>query len=495
MTTQSLLAQTVELFGNPKVNRPNSDRQYGKEKSFGNVMDNSLKSQEPAVKPGNQKDKCNSAAKPGDTKSPDSIKPQNNAVPNEKAASTSPDRNTSQAGNASAVSDAAKTQEINGESAAEDTGLTEAYGKLVKQLRDLIMSELDISKEEFDEIMAALGLTVPDLMNPDNLKQFVLKLDGSGDISAVLTDENLANTIQNLLNQLNELQTGNTLGLTQEELAGLADRYRTETAAKDSSKADIAQDLPNAGMKETDGAKQEEPAPRPEIAEAASNSLPKETEAGTAADDGQIQLEVHKTSDGNMGGSETGKDASGNNTAKSESPAPIETFINNLTAAVNDDTDSFTGLIANARQMQEITAQIVERIKVFIKPGQTSMELQLNPENLGKINLALTEKDGIVTAHFTAQTQIAKEAIESQMQVLKENLNNQGIRVEAIEVTVSEFGFDQSNQADTGQKQQSSSQRHNGFRDDAELMSGQTDEVILPNDITEESGNLIDYTA
>lgn len=54
--------------------------------------------------------------------------------------------------------------------------------------------------------------------------------------------------------------------------------------------------------------------------------------------------------------------------------------------------------------------------------------------------------DLILTASFITQTQAAKEAIESQIQVLKENLEAQGLKVEAVEVTVSNFGFDQSGQ-------------------------------------------------
>ena len=84
----------------------------------------------------------------------------------------------------------------------------------------------------------------------------------------------------------------------------------------------------------------------------------------------------------------------------------------------------------------------MEQIKITIRPEQTNMELQLNPEHLGRVNLTITEKEGMMTAQFTTQTQIAKEAIESQMAALRESLQNQGIKVEAIEVTVSEFGFE-----------------------------------------------------
>ena len=101
-----------------------------------------------------------------------------------------------------------------------------------------------------------------------------------------------------------------------------------------------------------------------------------------------------------------------------------------------------------AAQVREIANQIMEHIKITIRPEQTNMELQLNPEHLGRVNLTITEKEGMMTAQFTTQSEVAKEAIESQMTALRESLQNQGIKVEAIEVTVSEFGFERDRQSE-----------------------------------------------
>jgi flagellar hook-length control protein FliK len=76
------------------------------------------------------------------------------------------------------------------------------------------------------------------------------------------------------------------------------------------------------------------------------------------------------------------------------------------------------------------------------------MELQLNPEHLGKVNLTLSSKEGLMSAHFVVENDLAKEAVESQMFILKETLDQQGIKVETIEVTVASYTFDQNNQSD-----------------------------------------------
>ncbi len=125
------------------------------------------------------------------------------------------------------------------------------------------------------------------------------------------------------------------------------------------------------------------------------------------------------------------------------------------------------------------------------------MELQLNPESLGKINLSVVAKDGIMTAHFTAQNEMVKEAIESQIQILKDNLNNQGLKVESIEVTVSNFSFGQSSQTSDGSEkgQQNSSRNRNFDSGESDVYTNPNDETVQMAGTLEESGSSIDYTA
>ncbi len=63
---------------------------------------------------------------------------------------------------------------------------------------------------------------------------------------------------------------------------------------------------------------------------------------------------------------------------------------------------------------------------------------------MGKVNLSVVMKEGVATANFIVQNEMVKEALQSQMQVLRDNLEQQGLKVESIEVTVAEYGFEQS---------------------------------------------------
>jgi flagellar hook-length control protein FliK len=86
--------------------------------------------------------------------------------------------------------------------------------------------------------------------------------------------------------------------------------------------------------------------------------------------------------------------------------------------------------------------QIVNQMKVTISQDITSMEMQLNPENLGKIYVNISSEEGVVNAQFRATNEIVKEALEAQIATLRENLNQAGVKVDAIEVTIASHEFE-----------------------------------------------------
>ena len=70
------------------------------------------------------------------------------------------------------------------------------------------------------------------------------------------------------------------------------------------------------------------------------------------------------------------------------------------------------------------------------------MEIQLQPASLGNINLQLTLRNGAVTAQFIAQNEEVKNAIEQQVVQLKSTLEEQGVKIEAVEVTIASHEFE-----------------------------------------------------
>ena len=91
---------------------------------------------------------------------------------------------------------------------------------------------------------------------------------------------------------------------------------------------------------------------------------------------------------------------------------------------------------------EEIVRQIIDAVKVNVNRTSTEMELQLHPESLGKVNLVVAAKDGIITAQIAAQDEAVKNVIENQLVMLKESFEQQGLKVEAVAVTVQSHGFE-----------------------------------------------------
>lgn len=148
---------------------------------------------------------------------------------------------------------------------------------------------------------------------------------------------------------------------------------------------------------------------------------------------------------------------------------------------------------------------LMDRISAFTKLSVgnqiSTMEMQLNPENLGKVFVTVTSHHGEVSAHIAAQTEAAKEAIESQISQFRENLTQSGIKVQAVEVTIASHEFER-NLEDSGQQfnQDQPEKRQNRRRMidtesmQQDFMSGIMDEEdeIIAN-MMKDQGNTMDY--
>ena len=157
--------------------------------------------------------------------------------------------------------------------------------------------------------------------------------------------------------------------------------------------------------------------------------------------------------------------------------------------------------VAEGVTVRDIVYQVVDAIRVNISSESTSLEMNLNPENLGRVSLNIQSKDGVMTAQITAENDTARAAIESQLQILKDNIEAQGVRVEAIEVTVSSFSFSDSKNAESQAREHPEENarvgragRASGVSDsnDTEEIS---DEERLEKEVMEQNGSTVSYTA
>lgn len=87
-------------------------------------------------------------------------------------------------------------------------------------------------------------------------------------------------------------------------------------------------------------------------------------------------------------------------------------------------------------QTEELFEQIVERAKLMVKVNGAEMKIDLKPDSLGKLSIKVMFEDGLVTARFVTDNHQVKQMLESNLNTLRHNLENQGIKVDRTEVEV-----------------------------------------------------------
>ena len=151
---------------------------------------------------------------------------------------------------------------------------------------------------------------------------------------------------------------------------------------------------------------------------------------------------------------------------------------------------------------EDIMRQLMDYMKVSVKPDASDLEMQLHPQSLGNVQIHIANKEGTITAQFTTENEAVRATLEGQMIQLKERFEEQGIKVETIEVTVETHSFDQN----LGQNQSQGEEGYNGQQRKAtrsildtslseEEMELLSDEDRLKLRMMESNGNQVDYKA
>lgn len=381
--------------------------------------------------------------------------------------------------------------------------IEEQVSALEAKLKDIVKEVLGITDEELEEAMSVLGLNMMQLLQPDALKDLALYVNGESDISAVLTNEELAADIANLLQKVGDIDF-NELGINPDDLDLILQQYEQnllktqQGLTEDSSTVTDAESEESVIAEAKDGIVHLDD----DLSEEALNQMKQisnmETdESDTTVENRQVEVHVMRESDSSNKANTESESSAGqkqNTDSSATNNNNADTIINNMAQSQVQNMDDFVEQTMKANQVRDIVNQVVDQIKVTIKPTTTSMELQLNPENLGKVNLTVMAKDGVLTAQFVTQNQVAKEALEGQLHMLKETFTQQNIKVEAIEVTVSpNFEFNQSGQAEKENQEQKGTKR-NLRLDELDDMDGFSLEETLAADIMIQNGNSLDYS-
>lgn len=323
---------------------------------------------------------------------------------------------------------------------ATDTEAAERAAGVLNQVAEAVKDVLGLTEEELNAFLEELGITNLDLINPETLQNLVLMANSEQDAVVLLTDAELLSTVNELIHQVEQLLED--AGVSPEELAGALENPDFEALVEE------ALDKMNA----------ENPEDTDE-----STIVENVTSAETVEVKEQSTVEIHTDSrESNTSNQERNeKDSTGVDNFTNQ-------FVQNLQQAAQE-IGEITGQKDMVQLIREIADQILEKVKVSVTAESTSLEIVLTPEELGKVNLTVSaEQDGTMKARFVTENELAREAIERNLVQFKEALQEQGLKVDTIEVTVGNFEFDKNGQAgESSQDEQKNGNRR--FMTDEEL--------------------------
>ena len=222
----------------------------------------------------------------------------------------------------------------------------------------------------------------------------------------------------------------------------------------------------------------------------------------TQAQEGAQEQEETESSQTGEKFSDLSKETGGNDKADNKQ---AHVAYQTTTQTINQgQTVEVTQTVVQTRvDVEDILRQVSQLTRVFVTQAESSVEMQLNPANLGKIYLQVVSREGVITAQIAAQNEAVKEALESQVATLKENMNQQGMKVEAIEVTIASHEFERNleeNQQNAAREQQEeeaakNSRRNINLNNLDELEGVMSEEESLAAKMMAEQGNSMDITA
>lgn len=365
---------------------------------------------------------------------------------------------------------------------------------VLEQMQEL----LNVSPEELLQTMEDLGMQPIDLLDLDNISEFLLAVTGEDSQMELITDEKLYVTLQEMTqiveNQNEALQV--QTGLTDEELEAVMGKLKMleEQQAMNDSKsnenfADVVTDLEIND--DFDIITSQESADLQENVVPTTVQNKDETKENLSTEN-----EVEQMQQINSENLETEKSNKGGNQKESSFAEEQNQFgqNQNLSETVQGEnvTDTIESFTTDTPSTESILKQIADYVKIQKGNELTEMELQLHPASLGNVKVQLATRGGTVTAQFTAETETVKNAIESQVVQLKENLQEQGIKVDAVEVSVASHQMERNlDKEGKGQQDSEENNKTNKIqrlrRVSINLNQLETDEDLENSDMTDDA--------
>ena len=292
----------------------------------------------------------------------------------------------------------------------QDNKSDEKVNDVVQNVKDTIKEELDVSDEDIAKAMEVLGITDNDLLSVVKVTELVSALTGADSIT-LITDDDMSGKLTSVLDAVNTAQ---------KDIADMLNTDVDDAVLVVRTDAVVKKDTDETAVKNTDSS-------------ITDNQSVSETESLSDV------LAAKVTAQGSSKHEESTGEHTGEQNHNTQSYGGVADSI------IQSMKDSFADIVTEDTcrvREADIVIQVIDKIKLSSVSELKSIEVMLNPERLGSVHVTVTAKNGILSAQIAAQNEQVKTALENQVTALKENFQNQGIKVEAVEITVMTHQFE-----------------------------------------------------
>lgn len=415
------------------------------------------------------------------------------------------------------------TKEISIKTASKNSHTESEVKKITddisSQIVEKVTDDLDISEDELNNAMQLLGLTAMDLLNPANLAALYCEVTGNASDPQALV---LNADFTALFNDVSQVASENDAQL---------DLLSQLTASDDGEilDADIVSSADTTDTNESTGSVN---TPEKTVDSSYDDTAASGQNINDTADeavkvyDGSTQGSSYQNSDEGTSSGETGNGiTSDENTEKTQSKSQVDSSFDDsgervlhhedgahsdnsvLHASVSEQLNTDTSFEMSQSQSRlrvdttDIIRQIVDSMSISNTTEESAINLQLTPESLGRMYINVSQKNSEISARIAVSNEAVKEALQTQMVNLKEALNNSGIRVNEVEITVASHEFERNLEqgAANDSRQQESTNSYNGSNSsgsgtDSDMMQDRAEERLVTQ-IMRDNGNSVDFTA
>ena len=301
-------------------------------------------------------------------------------------------------------------------SKADNKDVTDTVKEVCEDIKDAIKEEFDVSDEDIKVAMELLGLTALDLLSTAKVAELIEQLTGT-DALTLITNEDMMQSFNNIINVVDEANA---------DIAGMLG-VKTEEVGIVLGQNDIAPVVNSEDTAKQDNVKESD-------AKNADDNINQTVDNQESLSE-VLAKKITTESDGKAK----------NNMSESNESNNKVTYADVADNMISNITDTFADIITediSTVKEADIVNQVIDSVKLMASRELTSMEVMLNPEHLGSVHITVTARNGIVSAQIAAQNEQVKTALENQMVTLREQFESQGLKVDAVEITVMAHSFE-----------------------------------------------------